>query len=126
MPTVTNRAVLLVTLLIAAVGALDAAVGRVGDLFTVFVLVGLLQLVLLLRISGRRPTVPVRADLVRWLRDRAEVEGESAERIVDRAVSSYRAGLVGDGEAEAGDPADGHRPAAPAGRDRGPGRASEG
>lgn len=122
----TNRAVLLVTLLVAAVGALDAAIGRVWDLFTVFVLVGLLQLVLLLRISGRRPTVPVRADLVRWLRDRAEAEGESAERIIDRAVSSYRAGLVGDEGADTGGPAGGHRPAAPAGRDRGPGGAPEG
>lgn len=94
-PTVTNRAVLLLTLVVAVVGAVDAAVGGVWDLFTVFSLVGVLQLVLLLRLSGRRPAVPVRADLVRWLRDRAAAEGETPERIIDRALGAYRAGMVG-------------------------------
>lgn len=121
----TNRVVLLVTLLVAAVGALDAAIGGVWDLFTVFVLVALLQLVLLLRISGRRPAVPLRADLVRWLRDRAEAEGESAERIIDRAVSSYRAGLVGDQDTDPAD-RDGAPRRAPVGGTTGPGRAPDG
>jgi ABC-type multidrug transport system fused ATPase/permease subunit len=99
---VTNRAVLVLTVAVAVVGAIDAAVSIEWDLFVVFVLVGLLQLVLLLRLSGRRPTVPVRADLVRWLRDRAAAEGESTERIVDRAVSAYRDGLVGEASGSAG------------------------
>lgn len=91
----TNRAVLALTVAVAVVGAVDAAVSIDWDLFVVFVLIGLLQMVLLLRLSGRRPALSVRADLVRWLRDRAASEGESTERIVDRAVSAYRDGLVG-------------------------------
>ncbi len=101
-PSVTNRAVLVLTVAVAVVGAIDAAVSVDWDLFVVFVLIGLLQLVLLLRLSGRRPSVSVRADLVRWLRDRAASEGESTERIVDRAVSAYRDGLVGDPGGSAG------------------------
>lgn len=97
LPTVTNRTVLVLTVAVALIGAVDAAVGRNWDLLTVFALLGLLQLVLLLRLSARRPAVPLRADLVRWLRDRAEAEGESTDRIVDRAVSAYRADLLGDG-----------------------------
>jgi hypothetical protein len=111
LPTVTNRTVLVVTVAVAVIGAVDAAVGRNWDLLTVFVLLGLLQLVLLLRLSARRPAVPLRADLVRWLRDRAEAEGESPDRIVDRAVSAYRAGLLG--EAVDGDDRDGDHPASP-------------
>lgn len=96
LPTVTNRTVLILTVAVAAIGVVDAAVGRNWDLLTVFALVGLLQLVLLLRLSGRRPAVPLRADLVRWVRDRADTEGESPERVLDRAVSAYRAGLLGE------------------------------
>lgn len=95
LPTPTNRAVLVLTTAVAAVGVVDASVGRNWDLVAVFVLVGVLQLVLLVRLVGRRPSVPIRADLVRWLRDRSAVEGESAELIADRAVSAYRADLLG-------------------------------
>jgi hypothetical protein len=108
LPTVTNRTVLVLTVAVAAIGVVDAAVGRNWDLLFVFALVGLLQLVLLLRLSGRRPAVPLRADLVHWLRDRSEAEGESPERILDRAVSAYRAGLLGAG-ADSGGPG-GDRP----------------
>jgi transposase len=59
------------------------------------VLVAVLQLLLVMRTNGRRPSVPIRADLVRWLRDRAAAEGEPAELIADRAVSAYRADLLG-------------------------------
>ena len=102
LPTVTNRTVLVVTVAVAAIGVVDAAVGRNWDLLTVFALVGLLQLLLLLRLSGRRPAVPLRADLVRWVRDRADAEGESPERVLDRAVGAYRAGLLGHGSDDVG------------------------
>jgi hypothetical protein len=95
-PTVTNRAVLLMTLVVAIVGSVDAAFGGMGDLVAVFALIASLQVVLLLRLSGRRPAVPVRADLVRWIRDRALAEGDSPSLIVDRAISAYRADLLGD------------------------------
>lgn len=95
LPTPTNRAVLVLTAAVALVGVVDAAVGRNWDLLAVFALIAVLQGVLLLRLSGRRRSVPLRADLARWLRDRAAAEGESAELIADRAVSAYRADLVG-------------------------------
>jgi len=94
-PTPTNRAVLVLTAAVALVGVIDAAVGRNWDLLAVFALIAVLQGVRLLRLGGRRRSVPLRADLVRWLRDRAAAEGESAELIADRAVSAYRADLVG-------------------------------
>ncbi len=96
-PTLTNRAVLSVTVVIAVVGAVDAGVGRNWDLAVVFLLIAVLQLLLLLRLAGRRPPVPLRADLVRWLRDRAAAEGEAAEIIADRAVGAYRDDLLGPG-----------------------------
>jgi hypothetical protein len=105
LPTPTNRAVLALTAAVAGVGVVDASAGRNWDLVAVFALIGVLQLVLLMRLSGRRRAVPLRADLVRWLRDRAAVEGESAELIADRAVSAYRSDLVGDGTVTPSDPA---------------------
>jgi hypothetical protein len=95
LPTPTNRAVLWLTAAVAGVGVVDASVGQNWDLVAVFALIGVLQLVLLARLSGRRRSVPLRSDLVRWLRDRASAEGESAELLADRAVSAYRADLLG-------------------------------
>lgn len=96
LPTPSNRTVLWLTAAVALVGVLDASVGRNWDLVAVFALIAVLQVLLLLRLSSsRRRDVPLRADLVRWLRDRAAAEGESAELIADRAVSAYRADLVG-------------------------------
>lgn len=86
------------TVLVALVGAVDAAIGGNWDLFAVFVLVAVLQLLLMLRTNGRRPSIPIRADLVRWLRDRASAEGEPAELVADRAISAYRADLLGSGQ----------------------------
>ena len=95
LPTVTNRTVLILSCLVAIVGAVDAAVGDKWDLVAVFAMAFLLQLVLLVRLSARRPSVPIRADLVRWLRDRAADEGDDAGLIADRALAAYRADLLG-------------------------------
>ena len=83
------------TVLVAAVGAVDAAIGWSWDLVVVFGLVALLQLLLLARLSSRRRSIPIRADLMRWVRDRAAVEGDSPDLVVDRALAAYRADLVG-------------------------------
>ena len=100
-PTITNRAVLAATAIVASVGAIDAAASHDADLAVVFGLVVLLQLTLLVRLSLGRVAVPVRADLVRWLRDRADQEGDTVELLADRALAAYRADLVGDASGDA-------------------------
>lgn len=86
------------TVAVALIGALDAAIGRSWDLVAVLGLVALLQLLLLARLSSRRPTVPIRADLLSWAQDRANLEGDRPDLIVDRALAAYRAALLGSGD----------------------------
>jgi hypothetical protein len=92
-PTDLNKLILALAVVVSAVGALDAAVGGSYDLVVVFVLGAILQLVLLLRLHVRRPAVPLRADLVSWLRDRASMQGESIGTVADRCVAACRADL---------------------------------
>jgi hypothetical protein len=95
-PTSATRALLVVMIAVAGVGALDA--GRAGswDQVVIFtaLLVGLAAL--LVRTSLRRPLVPIRADLVRWMGRRAAVSGEGVGAVADRAVAAYRSGLTGE------------------------------
>jgi hypothetical protein len=93
-PTTLNRAVLLMTSLVLAVGVVDGIVSREWDFLAVFAMALALQLLLLVRLGGRRPAVPIRRDLVGWLRDQAALGGESMESVADRAVSAYRAGFT--------------------------------
>lgn len=93
-PTVSTRLVLVLLCVVAATGALDAAVDAHWDMVAVFGLNLVLATLLLVRHQSRRPPVPLRADLVDWLRDRAALTGEDPEMLADRAVSAYRAGLV--------------------------------
>lgn len=92
-----NRSWLLLAsaVVVAAAGAVDAAAGRVWDQFVVllFVIVLLVMSVVLGR--SRRPSVTVRADLVRWMRDRSLVEGEDLDALVDRSIATYREHLDG-------------------------------
>lgn len=97
-PTVDNRLVVSLALLVAGVGALDSAIGRVWDLFAVFAALVCLLALLGLRISGARQSVPIRRDLVLWLRRRAEAGSEPLEAVADRAVAAFRAGFVGASE----------------------------
>lgn len=92
-PTAVNKLILALALVVAAVGAVDAAISRSYDLLVVFVLAGLLQLVLLLRLQSRRPAVPLRADLARWLEERSSAQGESMGALADRCVAACRADL---------------------------------
>jgi hypothetical protein len=93
-PTKLNRAVLLMSSLVLAVGVVDSIASREWDFLAVFGMALALQLLLLARLSGRRPAVPIRRDLVGWLRDQAALAGETMEATADRAVSSYRAGFT--------------------------------
>jgi hypothetical protein len=92
-PTTLNRLVLLMSSLVLAVGVIDGIASREWDLLAVFVAALALQLLLLARLSVRRPAVPIRRDLVAWLRDEAALRGEPMEAIADRAISSYQAGF---------------------------------
>ena len=93
-PTTLNRAVLLMTSLVLAVGVIDGIVSREWDFLAVFVMALALQLLLLARLGGRRPAVPIRRDLVGWLRDQAALGGESMESVADRAIGAYQAGFT--------------------------------
>jgi hypothetical protein len=92
-PSTMHKVALATLLVITLVGAGDAAVGGVWDHVAVFVLAAGLQLLLLLELQGRRPAVPLRADLVAWLRHRASETGEPMELVADRCIATARADL---------------------------------
>jgi hypothetical protein len=92
-PTDLNKLILALAVVVSVVGAIDAWVGESLDLVVVFALGGALQLALLLRLQGRRPAVPIRSDLVAWLRDRAAAGGEPIGAVADRCVAACRADL---------------------------------
>ena len=94
-PTLATRTVLAVMVAGAMVGGVAAGLDDEWDLAVVFALLGVLAAALLARTSTRRPLVPIRADLVRWMSARAAVEGDLTERVADRAVAAYRDGLAG-------------------------------
>lgn len=89
-PTFGNRYLLLVALAVAAIGTVGAVVNRQWDLLAIFAMLDLILLMLTARVTGRRASVPLRIDLVAWLRRRAATRGESLEALADRAVASYR------------------------------------
>jgi hypothetical protein len=93
-PTTLNRAVLLMTSLVLAVGVIDGIISHEWDFLAVFAMALALQLLLLARLRGRRPAVPIRRDLVAWLRDQAALGGEPMESVADRAISAYQAGFT--------------------------------
>lgn len=89
-PTLSTVVVVLIALTVALVGVVDAATSDEWDTAAIFGLLAAVQLGLLGRISGARPAVPVRGDLVRWLRTRSAVTGEPVEALADRALAAYR------------------------------------
>jgi hypothetical protein len=92
-PTRLHKTILATTIVVCAIGVLDALIGDEPDLAAVFSLILVLQVVLLGRLQTRRPAVPLRADLVAWLRTRAASNGEPMEALADRSVVAYRARL---------------------------------
>lgn len=89
-PTLTTKLLVGGGVVVMAIGAIEAAVGAEWDLFALFLLGGSLSLALLARLESRRPSIPVRRDLVAWLSDRALISGESPGAVADRALSAYR------------------------------------
>jgi len=92
-PTFSTAALVLLAGLITAIGVLDSAVGGEWDLFVVFALALAPLSVLAWRLQRRRPVVPLRADLVAWLRERSALTGEPLEVIADRCIAASRADL---------------------------------
>lgn len=91
-PSIPTTYLLVVMVIVSAIGTVDAGISGEWDLFALFASLGVLLAVLLGSTRGHRPAVPLRADLVGWLRARAEVTGESLEVLADRAVACYRQG----------------------------------
>jgi len=94
-PNLSNKLILAAASAIAVVGLVDAAVAAAWDLVVLIGMILGLHVVLWIQLSWGRPAVPLRADLVRWLGDRAVAGGEPVERVADRAVAAYRVGLSG-------------------------------
>jgi hypothetical protein len=88
-----DLAILCTILLVALVGALDAAIAVEPDLMALMVIVAALAVGLLVRNASGRRTMTVRADLARWVRRREALTGESPDALVDRALAVYRVQL---------------------------------
>jgi hypothetical protein len=78
---------------LTAIAAFDVANDLNWDAFWVLVGAGVIQLLAIAALGGARRSVPIRADLVRWLEHRSESTGESVHRIADRGLATYRASL---------------------------------
>lgn len=76
-------------LIVAIVGSVDAGISGEWDLFVLFVIGLVLSVALIMRLESSRPAIPVRRDLVAWLRDRASVSGESLTAVTDRAIATF-------------------------------------
>ncbi|GMQ94403.1 MAG: hypothetical protein BMS9Abin12_1893 [Acidimicrobiia bacterium] len=88
-PTATTRLLVVSAIVITLVGAVDAAIGREWDLFVLFMAALVIAAALGFRLESRRPAIPIRRDLVAWLRDRSSISGEPLSNVVDRAVATY-------------------------------------
>ena len=95
-PTATTRLLVFAAIVVALIGAVDAGIGGEWDLFVLFVGILAIATALGLRLESRRPAVPVRRDLVAWLRDRSSISGEPLSTVTDRAIATYadRYGVV--------------------------------
>lgn len=76
-------------LIVAIVGSVDAGISGEWDLFVLFAIGLLLSVALIMRLESSRPAIPIRRDLVSWLRDRASVSGESLTAVTDRAIATF-------------------------------------
>lgn len=90
-PSRLNRILLVTTMIVLAIAVIDAGFSSEWDLFVVALIALALLAALVVRFQSARPSVPLRADLVRWLQRQAAVTGEPLTQIADRALSTYRA-----------------------------------
>jgi len=99
-PTNTTGLLVFAAIVVAFVGAVDAGIGGEWDLFVLFVGILAIALALGSKLESRRPAVPVRRDLVAWLRDRSSISGEPISTVTDRAIATYadRYGVVAEAD----------------------------
>jgi hypothetical protein len=90
-PSRLNRILLITTIIVEVIAAIDAGISGEWDLFVVALIALTLLAALLIRFQSTRPAVPLRADVVRWLQRQSAVTGEPLTQITDRALSTYRA-----------------------------------
>lgn len=88
-PTGVVRTLVTGSVVVLVIGTIDAGISSEWDLFVIFSLALIINLVLMSRIESRRPAIPIRRDLVAWLRDRASISGESLAAVTDRAIATY-------------------------------------
>jgi hypothetical protein len=97
---VLRTAVLLViALLVTAVGLVDVVRDEDSDLTLLFTGLVLLQAAALATALLGHRGVRLRPDLTAWLTRQAIATGEPVERLADRCVAAYRAGLTDDRQA---------------------------
>jgi len=97
-PTGTVRMLVTAIVVVLVIGSIDAGVGGEWDLFVLFAVGFGLSVALLFRVESRRPAIPIRRDLVAWLRDRAALSGEPLTTVTDRSIATFaeRYGVVSD------------------------------
>ena len=99
-PTGIVRMLVTASIVVLTIGSIDSGISGQWDLFVLFVIALGLSMALLFRVESRRPAIPIRRDLVAWLRDRASTSGESLTEVTDRAIATFadRYGVVSDVE----------------------------
>lgn len=99
-PTGIARFLVVANVVVLSIGSIDAGISGEWDLFVIFAISLAVSLALLLSLESRRPSIPIRRDLVSWLRDRASLSGEPLTTVTDRAIATFadRYGVVSDVE----------------------------
>jgi hypothetical protein len=88
-PSSTVRTLIIASAVVLFIGSVDAGIGGEWDLFVLILFGFLISIALLLHVESKRPAVPIRRDLVAWLRDRADSSGEPLTAVTDRAVATF-------------------------------------
>lgn len=96
MTDLSARLMLLLALVCSAVGLVDAGIGRQWDLLVIFALTTALLAGIWLRQRVHRVSISLRPDLAHWIEHRAEAAGEPFDDVLDRAVATFRHGIVVD------------------------------
>lgn len=104
-----RSAVLALSAVLTAIAATDSIREEAWDLVPVLAVALVMQLSLLVGPGRTRRDVAVRADLFHWLAQRAAACGEDLDRVADRCVAAYRAGIT----VEPPEASPGHRAAVP-------------
>jgi hypothetical protein len=95
-PVQRTTVLLVVALVVTAVGLFDVVRDGNSDLTIVLTGLALLQAAALLAVLLGSREVRLRPDLTAWLHRQAAATGEPVDRLADRCVAAYRAGLTGD------------------------------